>query len=212
VPLAVGHGQDQCKSSHPFGAGRDAPLENTWHNVTQQFHVDPDTYLERIRAALPGYDDLQDQAIQAIPFEPREVLELGIGSGETTRRLLARFPNARVTGVDVSPKMASRARELGVEVRVARIEDPIPEGAWDLVIGVLSVHHLTSEQKRALFLAIRERSRSLVLGDQVSAEHHALPPEPGIDFVEDPADLAAWCDGEIVWRRDDLAVITAVYG
>jgi SAM-dependent methyltransferase len=181
-------------------------------NVTQQFHVDPDTYLERIRAALPGYDELQDQAVKAIPFEPRRVLELGVGNGETTRRLLARFPKAQVTGVDASPEMVSRARELGVEARVARIEDPFPKGSWDLVIGVLSVHHLTGKQKRALFLAVRDQSRSLVLGDQVRAEAHALPPEPGIDFLEDAKDLATWCDGEIVWCRHDLAVIRAVYG
>ena len=92
--------------------------------------------------------------------------------------------------------MVLRARELGVKARVARIEDPFPEGPWDLVIGVLSVHHLTSQQKRILFVATREHSRALVLGDQVSAEEHALPPEPGIDFVEDAEDLAAWCGGE----------------
>lgn len=179
--------------------------------MTQQFHADPDSYLERIRAALPGYDDLQARAVEAIPFEPSRVLELGIGSGETTRHLLARFPNARVTGIDASADMVSRARELGVEARVARIEDPLPEGPWDLVIGVLSVHHLTTGQKRDLFRAVRGRARALVLGDQVSAATHALPPEPGIDFVEDAEDLAAWCEGEIAWRRDDLAVVRAVY-
>ena len=179
--------------------------------MTQQFHVDPDTYLDRIRAALPGYDDLQVQAIEAIPFEPRRVLELGIGTGETTRRLVARFPAARVTAVDVSPGMVSRARELGIEARVGRIEDPLPEGTWDLVIGVLSVHHLTAAQKRRLFLTVREQARALVLGDQVRAETHGLPPEPGIDFLEDAEDLAAWLNGEIVWRRDDLAVIRAVF-
>ena len=108
--------------------------------------------------------------------------------------------------------MVSRARELGVEARLGRIEDPLPAGPWDLVIGVLSVHHLTGKQKRGLFLAIRKESNALVIGDQVRAEEHALPPEPGIDFLEDAEDLASWCDGEIVWRRDDLAVITAVYG
>jgi tRNA (cmo5U34)-methyltransferase len=185
---------------------------NSSGNVTQQFHVDPSTYLERIRAALPGYDELQRQAVEAIPFEPRRVLELGIGNGETTRQLLARFPDARVTGVDASPAMVSRARELGVEAHVARIEDPLPVGPWDLVIAVLSVHHLTGKQKRALFLAVRKQSHALVLGDQVRAEEHSLPPEPGIDFLEDASDLASWCDGEIVWRRDDLAVIRAVYG
>jgi tRNA (cmo5U34)-methyltransferase len=187
-------------------------MGETGGNMTQQFHVDPDTYLERIRAALPGYDELQSQAVEAIPFEPRRVLELGIGNGETTRRMLARFPNARITGVDASPEMVSRARELGVEAHVARIEDPLPAGPWDLVIGVLSVHHLTGKQKRDLFLAVRKESRALVLGDQVRAEEHALPPEPGIDFLEDARELASWCDAEIVWRRDDLAVIRAVYG
>jgi SAM-dependent methyltransferase len=140
------------------------------------------------------------------------VLELGIGTGETTRRLLARFPNTQVIGVDASAEMVSRAHKLGVEARVARIEGALPKGPWDLVIGVLSVHHLTGEQKRALFLDIREQSRSLVLGDQVRAEEHALPPEAGIDFLEDAEDLAEWCEGGIVWCRDDLAVIRAVYG
>jgi SAM-dependent methyltransferase len=180
--------------------------------VCQQFHSDPDSYLEQIRAALPGYDELQDQAIEAIPIEPQRVLELGIGTGETTRRLRARFPNAQVTGVDTSPVMVSRARELGVEARVARIEEALPKGPWDLVIGVLSVHHLTAEQKRSLFFDVGQHSRSLVLGDQVRAEEHALPPELGIDFLEDAEALAEWCDGEVVWRRHDLAVIRAVYG
>jgi tRNA (cmo5U34)-methyltransferase len=180
-------------------------------NMSHQFHVDPATYLEQIRAALPGYDELQAQVVEAIPFEPRRVLELGIGTGETTKRLLARFPKAQVTGVDASAEMVSRARKLGVEARVAQIEEPLPEGPWDLVIGVLSVHHLTSEQKRTLFLSVREQSRSLVVGDQVKAEAHVLPPEAGIDFLEDAEDLAAWCDGEVVWRRDDLAAVKAIY-
>lgn len=192
--------------------GKTAALSDLASNVSQQFHADPETYVQRIRAALPGYDELQDQAIEAIPFEPHRVLELGIGTGETARRLLARFPNAQVTGVDASAEMISRARELRVEAYVGRIEEPLPKGPWDLVIGVLTVHHLTVEQKRVLFRDVREQSRCLVLGDQVRAEEHALPPEPGIDFLEEVEDLAVWCDGEIVWSSYDLAVIRAVYG
>src|SRR6266540_6377259 len=178
--------------------------------MTPQFHSDPDTYLERIRAALPRYDDLQDRSVEAIPFEPRRVLELGIGTGETTRRLLDRFPDAAVTGLDASPEMVFRAREMGIEVRLARMEDPLPDGPWDLVIAVLAVHHLDEHQKRDLFRRVREQSRSLVLGDQVEAAEHALEPEPGVDFLERAEDLAEWCGGEIVWEADDLAVIRAV--
>jgi tRNA (cmo5U34)-methyltransferase len=179
--------------------------------MSPQFHLDPNTYLDEIRAALPRYDELQDAAVEAIPFDPSRVLELGIGTGETTRRLVERYPNAEVTGLDSSPEMVFRARELDIEVRLARMEDPLPDGPWDLVVAVLAVHHLTAEQKRDLFRRVREQSRSLVLGDQVAADEHALPPEPGIDFLDPAADLAEWCGGEITWQADDLAVIRAVY-
>jgi tRNA (cmo5U34)-methyltransferase len=179
--------------------------------VAPQFHSEPDTYLERIRAALPHYDDLQDRSVEAIPFEAQHVLELGIGTGETTRRLLARFPDAEVTGLDASPEMVFRAREMGIEVRLARMEDPLPDGPWDLVIAVLAVHHLDADQKRDLFRRVREQSRSLVLGDQVADEHQSLAPEPGVDFLDAPEDLAEWCGGEVVWQGGDLAVIRASY-
>jgi tRNA (cmo5U34)-methyltransferase len=180
-------------------------------SVTPQFHSDPNTYLDRIRRAFPGYDELQEQSIEAIPFAPAQVLELGIGTGETTRRLLDRYPEAEVTGLDASTEMVFRAREMGIEVRLARMEDPLPDGPWDLVLAVLAVHHLTAPQKRDMLRRVREQARSLVLGDQVQAAHHALPPEPGIDFLESSDDLAQWCGGTVTWSADDLAVVAADY-
>ena len=180
--------------------------------MAPQFHTEPDTYLDSIRSALPRYDELQDAAIAAIEEPPGRVLELGIGTGETTRRLLERFPDAQVTGLDASTEMAFRARELGIEVRLARMEDPLPDGPWDLVVAVLAVHHLDAGQKKDLFRRVREQSRALVLGDQVAAAEQSLEPEEGVDFL-DPADqLAEWSGGEVVWRGGDLAVIRASYG
>ena len=123
--------------------------------MTAQFHMDPETYLDAIRAEVPRYDQLQGETIAAIPREPRRVLELGVGTGETTRRLLERYPKAEVTGLDSQPEMVFKARELGIEVRLARMEDPLPDGPWDLVISVLSIHHLTGERKRDLFRRVR---------------------------------------------------------
>ena len=53
-----------------------------------QFDWTPDEYLERIRLRIPRYDELQEQAVAAVPFPPERVLELGMGTGETTRRLI----------------------------------------------------------------------------------------------------------------------------
>jgi tRNA (cmo5U34)-methyltransferase len=179
--------------------------------VSDQFHSDPSSYLEQIRTDVPRYDELQDQAVAAIPFPPPRVLELGIGTGETTKRILAAHREAQITGLDSNPEMVFRARELVDDVQLARMEDPLPDGPWDLVISVLSVHHLTDDQKRMLFRRVREQSRSLVLGDVVKAEVQVASLEPGVDFPDTASELAEWCGGEVIWTADDLAVVRADY-
>jgi len=179
--------------------------------VSAQFHWNAETYLETIRAEVPRFDELQAAAIQAIPFSPERVLELGIGTAETSSRLLDAHPDARITGLDSSPEMVFRGRELGIEVRLGRMEDPLPDGPWDLVISVLSVHHLTADGKRDLLRRVREQSRSLVIGDVVVADQRVTPIEAGFDFPEPAADLAEWSGGEVIWEADDLAVVAATY-
>ena len=179
--------------------------------MSAQFHSDPAGYLERIRADVPRYDELQDATVAAIPFPPGRALELGIGTGETTRRILDAYPQAQITGLDSSPEMVFRARELVDDVRLARMEDPLPDGPWDLVISVLSVHHLTDDQKHLLFRRVREQSRALVLGDVVKADVQVASLESGVDFPDSAEELADWCGGEVVWSADDLAVVAADY-
>jgi tRNA (cmo5U34)-methyltransferase len=179
--------------------------------VSAQFHSKPETYLEQIRAQVPRYDDLQRAAIEAIPFAPDRVLELGIGTGETTRHLLESYPDAWVVGLDSSPDMVFRLREEYDDVQLARMEDPLPDGPWDLVISVLSVHHLTDDEKHLLFRRVREQSRALVIGDVVKADPQITPIDPSVDFLDTAEELAEWCGGEVTWRADDLAVVRADY-
>jgi len=179
--------------------------------VSAQFHSKAASYLEAIRADVLRYDELQDQAVAAIPFAPERVLELGIGTGETTKRILAAHPGAQITGLDSSPDMVFRARELLEDVQLARMEDPLPDGPWDLVISVLSVHHLTDDQKRLLFRRVREQSKALVLGDVVKAEVQVASLEPEVDFPDSAEELADWCGGKVAWTGDDLAVVAADY-
>lgn len=162
-----------------------------------RFDWTPDEYLERIRARIPGYDELQAQAVKAVPFPPGRVLELGMGTGETTRRLIEAFPDAWVIGLDSSPDMVFRARQTYDDVQLARMEDPLPDGPWDLVISVLSVNDLSDEQKQSLLRRVREHSRSLVIGDAFA---------PG-----ELEDMLDWSGGELAWREGELAVIRAAY-
>jgi tRNA (cmo5U34)-methyltransferase len=176
-----------------------------------QFDWTPDEYLERIRLRIPRYDELQEQAVKAVPFPPERVLELGMGTGETTRRLIEAYPDSWVIGLDSSPDMVFRARENYDDVQLARIEDPLPDGPWDLVIGVLSIHHLTADLKKNLFRQVKEQARAFVIGDVVKADVEVAPIDPDYDFPETAEDLAAWTGGTVTWQADDLAVVRATY-
>ncbi len=182
-------------------------------NPAGQYHFAPGTYPQMIRESIPRYEELQRATIEAIPFAPARVLELGVGTGETTRRLLERFPDAAVTGLDSTPEMVFRARELGIAVRLARMEDPLPDGPWDLVVSALTIHHLPADGKKDLFRRVREQSRALVFGDVVEVEpkQRIAAVTEGLDFPCAAADQAEWCGGEVVWEADDLAVIRASY-
>lgn len=182
--------------------------------MNAQADWNPETYMDLMREEVPRYGELQERTIGAIPFAPDRVLELGFGTAETTQRLLDRYPQTRITGLDSSSEMVFKARELGwEEMRLGRIEDPLPDGPWDLVVAVLTIHHLDADGKRDLFRRVREQSRSLVIGDvvEVPEDRRVSPLEPGFDMPSPAADQASWCGGEVVWEADDLAVIRAVY-
>jgi tRNA (cmo5U34)-methyltransferase len=184
----------------------------------------PDLYLEAIRREIVRFDDFQDAVAEATRrVDARAVLELGVGTGETARRVRALHPRASWTGIDASGTMLARARETlpDADLRRRRLEDPLPDGPYDLVVSALAVHHLPAEGKRDLFrrvAAVVAAGGVFVLGDVVVPEH-AEDAQIEIDWVVDLPDSAedqlAWLreagfDADIVWSHRDLAVIRAI--
>ena len=185
----------------------------------------PGEYLDEIRAEIPRYEELQDRAVEATrALRVSTVLELGVGTGETAKRLLALHPQATLVGVDGSDAMLSAARATlpadRVELRLRQLEDPLPESSVDLVVSVLAVHHLRADEKVALFRRIADAlapGGRFVLGDVVVPERPedaVIPIEEGFDLPDSLADQLAWLteaglSPTVVWSRQDLAVVTA---
>ena len=188
-----------------------------------EFDWDPDLYLAAIRAEVAGYDDFQDAVAGATEgVDANAVLELGVGTGETARRVRALHPAATWTGIDANEAMLERARETlrGTDLRRGRLEEPLPDGPFDVVVSALAIHHLHGARKRDLFRRVASALRPagvFVLGDVVVPER----PEDAqieIDWVVDLPDRAddqlAWLehagfDAELVWSHRDLAVLRA---
>jgi len=70
--------------------------------------------------------------------------------------LLEKFPDARLTLMDISENMLDMARERfatrpGTEYRVCDYSGIDLGGPYDLICSALSIHHLAPEDKRRLF-------------------------------------------------------------
>jgi tRNA (cmo5U34)-methyltransferase len=158
----------------------------------------PDTYLAEMQAEIPGYDELQ--AAVAAAVEGRRILELGTGTGETAVRILERIPDAAWTGIDADEGMLGRARERlpHADLRLARLEDPLPEGPFDVVVSVLAVHHLDGDAKRDLFTRVSRISDVFVLGDLVVPER----PEDAVIEVDWVYDLPSSVADQLAWLRE----------
>jgi SAM-dependent methyltransferase len=145
---------------------------------------------------------------------------------ETARRLLERHPDATLVGIDASATMLDAARGVlladRVELRVGRLEHPLPKGPFDRVVSVLAVHHLDGPGKADLFrriAAIVEPGGRFVLGDVVVPDDPADAITP-IDGVYDKPsrvdDQLRWLadagfEASVVWQERDLAVVRAEY-
>jgi tRNA (cmo5U34)-methyltransferase len=187
-----------------------------------QFHWDPDSYVELMRGELPDYDRVQDVTARATAVEARRVLELGIGTGETARRVLAANPAAALVGVDASAQMLARARARlpadRVQLLVGRVEDPLPIGPFDVVVSALTVHHLDGPGKAELFRGVRSVLSSggrFVLADVIVPEDPTdavTPIDRDYDTPSSIADQLLWLDtaglpSHVVWAHRDLAVL-----
>jgi tRNA (cmo5U34)-methyltransferase len=187
-----------------------------------QFHFDPEGYEALMSEEVPAYHRLQDEVAAAGPERPaRTILDLGTGTGVTALRVLRAHPGARLVGIDASPPMLAVARAAlppETDLRVSRLEDPLPEGRFDLVVSALAVHHLDAAAKRDLFLRVAEVTAPggrFVLGDLIVPDDPADVVTPIDGEYDQPSTLAeqlAWMTGagfaaKTAWSERDLAVL-----
>lgn len=189
-----------------------------------EFAWDPDSYLALMAEEIADYPALQEQLVAAsVQFPAHTILDLGCGSGETARRVLAAHPAARLVGVDENADMLAAAGRVldpsRVTLHLRRLEEPLPEGPFDLVVSALAVHHLDGHAKAELFQQVSDRLAPggvFVLADLVVTGPGEAFTE--IDWVTDlPSSVdeqLAWLGAaglavSVHWTYRDLAVLVA---
>lgn len=146
--------------------------------VKYRFDSVATSYDSQRRLLIPCFDDFYAAAATWMETDmpaPR-ILDLGAGTGLLAGFARRKFPDAHLTLIDLSDKMIeqARARFAGddrVEYIVADYTGYPYDGQYDAVISSLSIHHLTHEQKRALFRTVYDllnEGGTFVNADQAS--------------------------------------------
>jgi ubiquinone/menaquinone biosynthesis C-methylase UbiE len=109
--------------------------------------------------------------IDSIKGTPRRILDLGCGTGSTTIMLKQAFPQAQVTGLDLSPYMLVMAdhkaknADLNIQWRHGNAEaTSLPDASFDLVTASLLFHETPPTVSQSI---LRESFRLLTAGGEV---------------------------------------------
>ncbi|MEE4194740.1 MAG: class I SAM-dependent methyltransferase [Anaerolineae bacterium] len=124
-----------------------------------------------------GYDDVHKTLVYDDPEafytkvadsitpteSPIHILDLGVGTGLELNAVFSRSPHAHITGIDLSGKMLALLAEKYADRsdQLTLIQgsylDPLPgETTFDYAISVMSMHHLLTEKKLAVYQNIRQ--------------------------------------------------------
>ncbi|MBP0018982.1 MAG: class I SAM-dependent methyltransferase [Cyanobacteria bacterium SBLK] len=147
----------------------------------QNFHGIEGGYLNKVAAttydpitryALPPNEDwIREAAIAAIAGQPESILDLGCGTGSMALHLKRAFPEAKVTGLDLSPYMLAiadyKSQQAGLDIhwQHGKAEaTPLRDRSFDLIMVALLFHETPPEITRAI---LRECFRLLSEGGQI---------------------------------------------
>jgi SAM-dependent methyltransferase len=117
--------------------------------------------------------------LRALGLAPKRVLDFGCGIGSSAPHLREAFPDAEITGVDVSEKSLAVARARFPEAAQFVAYDPksappAPAGGYDLIFSACVFHHIEAAEHVAIFRGLRERLAAG--GAMVIFEHNPVNP------------------------------------
>jgi hypothetical protein len=77
-------------------------------------------------------------------------------------------------------RLDSQSADVAADLRVSRLQDPLPEGNFDLVGSALAVHHLDGAGKADLFARVADRLRAMLPKTEVADLQQQVSSSPRV--------------------------------
>lgn len=128
----------------PFVRGLFGPYERQVAEAYRNIFIDLDDWVARLKHWVP---------------QAANILEVGCGEGAMTERLAMHYPDARITAIDITPRLGRlfRGPDERVTFRRVPVETIAAEqpDAYGLVILSDVIHHVPVPARSSLLRAIR---------------------------------------------------------
>ncbi len=148
--------------------------------VESQFNSIAQLYDRQRPSLIPCFSDFYGVAVDSLNLSTSspEILDLGAGTGLFSEFVLQKYPNAKITLVDLSQRMLDIAQKrFSSNENISIIQQDFTtfkgEKLYDAVISSLAIHHLEDKAKAELYNRIFSFLKSdgiFINAEQVAGE------------------------------------------
>lgn len=131
-------------------------LEETRDEPLEAMGAFFDSHISEYEDHMSPWQKHYEWIAQLLPSHAETLLDLGCGSGLELDPIFRRFPNLRVTGVDLSEEMLALLKRKHPQRALTLVQadyfcHDFGEGRFDSAVSFETLHHFTSEKKTSLF-------------------------------------------------------------
>ena len=127
--------------------------------VKQHFEKEAREFDEIILQLIPYYEEIVEAALTIIQYDNKtrlKVMDLGCGTGTLAQKIKEKYPNSRITCVDIAQNMLKMAQSKlqnysDISYQNEDFQELEFESEYDVIISSLALHHLKSEKQKKKF-------------------------------------------------------------
>ncbi|MFC1478677.1 class I SAM-dependent methyltransferase [Candidatus Margulisiibacteriota bacterium] len=124
--------------------------------VKAHFEEEANEFDQIILKLVPYYSEMVRALVAAIPHntnDPIKVIDLGCGTGTIAKAVKERFPNSRITCLDLAENMIEAAKTKlsayqDITYQVAEFTSYDFEEKYDVIISSLALHHIVTDAEK----------------------------------------------------------------
>jgi tRNA (cmo5U34)-methyltransferase len=128
-------------------------------NVKEHFEEEAKEFDNTILKLIPRYNEMINCMVSIIPFNNSEefnLLDLGSGTGNITKAVKEKYPNSKISCIDIAENMIQMARiklqnYTDIEYYTGDFSEFEFEEKYDVIVSSLALHHIKTDKDKKGF-------------------------------------------------------------